>query len=202
MNRRTFDRIQRITRLTAVPVALLVSGLLVSVSSYAAFSATTSNPGNSWTTGTLDLVDDDSGSAMFAVTGLQPGDTGSRCIRVTASGTTPADVRLYAEDLVDSATSDKLSDAITLQIVEGTGGSSGSCSGFAPAGPAIFNGTLGSLATSATDYATGLGSWQTTGSAPRTVTYMFSYTLSSNAMISTQNTSVQLTFTWESQPLP
>ena len=85
-----------VVRVPTVPAALLVSALLVWQASNAAFSATTSNPGNSWTAGSVTLTDDDggtsptTGTAMFSAAGLVPGSTGSHCIAVTSTGTVPA----------------------------------------------------------------------------------------------------------------
>src|SRR4051794_4529260 len=70
----------------AVPAAVLASGALVWQSSYSAFSATTSNPTNNWTAGTVALADDDSNTALFTATNLKPGSTGTKCIAVTSTG--------------------------------------------------------------------------------------------------------------------
>ena len=45
-------------------------------------------PSARWPTaaGAVTLSDDDSGSAMFDLAGMAPGDTASRCIRVTYAG--------------------------------------------------------------------------------------------------------------------
>ena len=67
-------------------MAVLASGGLVWQSSYSAFSATTSNPTNNWSAGTVALSDDDSNTAMFTASNLKPGATGTKCIAVTSTG--------------------------------------------------------------------------------------------------------------------
>ena len=87
-------RLARAAKFAVIPAALAVSGLLVAQSSYSAFSARTHNPGNSWASGSVALTDDDNGVAMFDVTNLKPGDSGSKCLTVTSNGSLPSDVRL------------------------------------------------------------------------------------------------------------
>ena len=67
-----------IVAVLAVPLGLLGSGALVWQASYAAFTAQTTSPGNSWSTGSVALTDDDAGAAMFSRTGLAPGSSGER----------------------------------------------------------------------------------------------------------------------------
>ena len=70
----------------AVACAVLVATFLVLSVSRAAFTATTANEGNSLTGGRVTLTDDDTGSAMFTVSNMMPGDSQQRCIVVTYSG--------------------------------------------------------------------------------------------------------------------
>ncbi|MGI3780648.1 MAG: hypothetical protein ACRYG2_07710, partial [Janthinobacterium lividum] len=62
------------------PLAAVLTLGVVGQASYAAFSAKTVNTGDSLAVGTVVLADDDSGSALFALTNLKPGSSGSRCI--------------------------------------------------------------------------------------------------------------------------
>ncbi len=72
----------------AVPVGMVVSGALVWQSSYAAFSDTTVNPGNSFTAGSVVLDDNDSNTALFSVSDLAPKSTWTfKCIRLDYTGT-------------------------------------------------------------------------------------------------------------------
>ncbi|BDI22860.1 CalY family protein [Herbiconiux sp. L3-i23] len=194
-------RTSRIIKWAAIPAALLLSGATIAQASYSAFSATTSNTGNSWTAGTVALADDDSSTALFTTanaSNLKPGSTGVKCIAVSSSGTLPAAVKLYG---TNAATTNALSSSINLSIVQGTGGGFGSCSGFAPlaSGSSLFSGTLANFATTYTGYSNGLGNWAPTGAATETRTYQITYTVDAAAPNTTQGGTAALGFTWESQ---
>jgi hypothetical protein len=197
MNRPT-ARTSRIARWAAIPLALLASGAVVATASYSAFSATTSNPTNNWAVGTVALSDDDANTAMFNATSLKPGSTGTRCIAVTSSGSLPSAVKLYG---TNPATTNALSSSINLSVVEGTGGSFGSCTGFTPlaTGSSVYSGTLAAFGSTATSYASGLGSWAPTGEAAETRVFQFTYTVDPAAPNSTQGGTAAIGFTWEAQ---
>jgi predicted ribosomally synthesized peptide with SipW-like signal peptide len=76
-------------------VAVGISAALVLTATNAAFTATTTNPGNTFAAGSVALSDDDNGSAMFSTGNLKPGDSETHCILVSYSGTLGAQVRLY-----------------------------------------------------------------------------------------------------------
>ena len=89
--------------------------------------------------GTLELTDDDAGTALIDVSGLAPGRPIERCIAVTYSGNVvPAAVSFTAE--VDGA----LGSYLTLLVEEGTGGSFDSCSDFVAVG-VVSTGRLADL---------------------------------------------------------
>jgi len=190
----------RLIRLAALPVGMVVSALIVAQASYSAFSATTVNPTNNWAAGTVALSDDDSATAMFTVTGLRPGSTGTRCIAVTSTGTVPSAVRLYTSAASFSQTNG-LADAMTLTVTQGTGGSFGSCTGYSPlgVGGSLYSGSLTGFSTTATSYATGLGTWAPTGAASETRVFQFTYTLPTTAPNGTQAGTAAIGFTWEAQ---
>ena len=195
-------RTARIAGWIAIPAALLVSGLAIGGASYSAFSSTTSNPTNNWTTGTVALSDDDANVAMFTATGLKPGSTGTKCIVVTSTGSLPSAVKLYG---TGSATTLALSSSLNLTITQGTGGSfstSGpsSCTGFtaSPATP-IFAGTVASFASTYTSYANGLATWSPTGASSESKTFQFTYTVDPAAPSTTQGGTAALGFSWEAQ---
>ena len=78
----------------------LVVGVLGTVAAggvFGLFSATTQNAGNEISTGTVALSDNDNGSAMFNVQNAKPGDSWTRCIKISYAGTLPADVRQYIQ---------------------------------------------------------------------------------------------------------
>lgn len=174
-------------------------------SSYAAFSATTDNPANSWSTGSVVLTDDDTGTspttgaAMFSVPTMKPGATGSRCLTVTSSGSLPSAVRLYGTAFTDTKS---VASYLTLTVAVGTGGSYGSgaaCTGFT-GGSTVFTGTLADFAANRSTFANGVTTgWSPTGTAAESRTFQFTWTFSSTAPDTTQGGASQITFRWEAQ---
>lgn len=86
---------------TKILMTVLVVGLTGAVAGFgvfAAFSDTTSNTGNTFQAGSVDIGDNDGGStALFNGTlhgNTKPGDY-ERCIKVTYNGTLDATVKLY-----------------------------------------------------------------------------------------------------------
>jgi len=187
----------------AVPAAVLISGAAVAGGSYSAFSATTSNPTDNWSAGTVALADDDANVAMFNTTAasagnLKPGSTGTKCILVTSTGSLPSVVKLYGSS---ASTTNALSSYIDLTITQGSGATSSSCTGFTPlaSGSAVYSGTLANFGSSYSSYANGITSWTTTGAASETRAYQFTYTVQSTAPNSAQGGTAALGFTWEAQ---
>jgi hypothetical protein len=120
-------------------VALVVSTVTVWQSAYANFTDSAPSLTTTLGTGTLAISDDDAAGTMFVVGRLKPGVTGTRCIKVSVSGTAEAAVRLYG---TGRTVSRGLDASLQLTVREGTGGSTSSCNGFSstaatpcPAGP-------------------------------------------------------------------
>lgn len=184
--------------LTVVVVGLL--GLAIRAT-FAAFSTTTANPGNSFASGSVSIGDNDGGAAMYGVSNQKPGDSTSRCINVTYTGSLDADVRLYTTSTIGS-----VGQYVDLTITPGTQASPSfpSCTGFTPdAGGAIFSGTLSGFAATHNGYATGLA--DRPGSATKWVTndavvYRFTVTLQAGAPSTAQGQSTGAHgFTWEAR---
>jgi len=152
-----------------VPLALIASSAVVYQASNAAFTATTDNAGNSWQAGTVALSDNDSGAALFNVSNLAGGSTGSRCIQVSYTGSLASDVRLYATNVTGT-----LGQYLDWSVDLGQG-SNPDCSDFNPSVGNIYTGTLGAFATARTDWATGVPGWTPGGTQDRS--YRFTYTL-------------------------
>lgn len=190
-----------VVALGAIPVGLLVSGILVWQSSYAAFNAVVDNGVNSWSAGTVALSGDDgsdstgaTGTAIFTPVNLKPGATGTNCVQVSYNGTLASVVKLYVK--AGTLTGPPLAAQLDVTIVEGTGGAFGNCSGFV-AGATAYTGTLAGLAAAASDFATGVGVW--TPTAGQIQTYQITYTLKSTAPNTVQGASSSATVTWEAQ---
>lgn len=167
--------------------SVLVVGTLGSVSAlgvFGAFSATTQNAGNEISTGTVALGDNDGGQAAFQITGAKPGDTWTRCIKVTYTGSLPADVTNYL-----SSTIGPLSPYLSLKLERGTQttGAFPDCGNFvaAPTAPTVFDGPFTSTtpplprdpSTALTEAPVGKTYWETGDSLTLRMTLSLSSTL-------------------------
>jgi hypothetical protein len=178
--------------IVAATVAVATSGVMVFTSSSAAFSATTSNPGNTWTTGAAPTLTDDDASdtMMFNVANLGPGDTGQRCIAVTSTSSNPTrDLRFYST----RADSDTLGTQLTIKVERGTGGTFANCTGFSSAAT-IVNTTLDQVPAT---YAASTGTSVTVASGTATTVYRITYSLPANLSSTYASRTTQATFTWE-----
>jgi len=188
-----------------VPLAILASGGMVYQASNAAFSATTSTPDNNWTAGTVTVTDNDAGVALWDVTGLKPGSTGTKCVRVTYTGSLTADVRMYVSALAATPGGKSgMAPYLALQVTEGTGAQA-DCTDFANLGvPSVLTNagypttgsTLATWQAARNAWSNGAGTW--TGVATNgTRTFRIEYTLMDNNLA--QDTGVSASFIWEAR---
>lgn len=180
---------------------LLLTTLVVGATStvaglgvFAAFTATTTNTGNSIDSGTVSITDNDANAAMYVLPTQGPGATTQRCIHVTYGGNLPSTVKLYRSNTVTNGT------AFNLQVERGSGvtGSFPSCTGFTSAAT-IYTGTLGALGTT---YAGGVDARGTAWNSGDAVDYRFTITVVDDPTPNAHSTSVssgQHSFTWEAQ---
>lgn len=138
------DRASRKVLLSVLLLLCLTSA--GALGTWAAFSATTTNPGNSFDSGTVIISDNDSGSAMFAVTGVVPGSTGNTCMKVSYTGSLEATIKVYAGNV-----SNTFSDDFTITIDKSDAGSDDfqDCTGFAGGNVTnlVTDSTVGNLPT-------------------------------------------------------
>jgi hypothetical protein len=181
-----------------------VVGVVAGLGSYAVFTATTGNTGNTFASGTVSIEDNDSGSAMLALSNAKPGDADTSCIRIQYTGTLDATVRLYG------TVSGGLASYLTLTVTRGTDSSPSfdSCVNFTPDGTnyigagngVVYSGPLSSFPAS---YAAGLvdptaGSPET-WSEDEARSYRFVVTLQDDN--AAQGLSGDASFTWEARNL-
>lgn len=172
----------------AAGIGVVASGALVYQASYAAFTATAENTGNSWETGSVDLTDDDGGSALFSTATdglLQGGETGTRCLTVTSSGSLESTVTMSA-----SASGALAADIdLTVERGDATPTGPGDCTGFT--GSTVYSGALGGLeaALVATPE-----TWTSTADPVRT--YRITWSLPDGDDVITEGATASATFTW------
>jgi Concanavalin A-like lectin/glucanases superfamily len=200
-----------LARRHVVPAAVLAGVLggtcLLTTTTSAVFWVSTSNSGNSEGAGSVVLSDDDGGAGIFSMSGSVPGDTQTKCVTVTYSGTLGAQVRLYA-----SAGGTGLGAYMTAKITRGAFGTppgSGSCTGFtadsvnyASLGAGVlYNGALGSFPTT---WAAGTVDPSTTTSPTGEVwtngeQHAYQIQLTVRNTYSGENLTASPTFTWEAR---
>jgi hypothetical protein len=190
-------RTRRILALSSGPVAILVAGLMVWQGSEAAFTAETFNAGNNWQAGSVTLSNDGTGGAMFSIGSLVPGQTGTHCIVVTATGVAGV-VKTYTQDNV----SDGLQNNITMKIEQGTGGTFADCTDFTPEATHATQ-PLATLFADHTSYATGILPWSTSAGT-ESKTYRFTWAFDTTGLTEAQvnaleGKSVRTTIEWELQ---
>jgi hypothetical protein len=140
-----------------IALSALLVGVLAGVSAlgvFGLFTATTQNAGNEISTGTVALADNDAGSALLNITGAKPGDSWTRCIKVTYNGSLPATVHSWMQDVTGP-----LAAYVHLTLIQGTQASATfpDCTGFTPdAVGQVYDGPLNGLV--GTSYDTGVPS--------------------------------------------
>ncbi len=174
-------------------------GAVAGLGTFSAFSATTTNSGNNISSGSVKIDQHTGATTLYNVTNQKPGDSTTKCLRVTYSGSlTASAVKLYVSAGVTGGSN------YNLEIDRGTGLSTldatMSCAGFSQSSVA-YNGALTALGSS---YGTGLdgkaaaATWATSD----TVDYRFIITqnddTTANAHTSTV-TSGSHSFTWEAR---
>jgi len=185
-------------------LSTLVVGLLCGLTTlgvFGLFSATTQNAGNEISTGTVAISDNDAGSALYNITGAKPGDTVSKCIRTTYTGSLPANVHLYTTSVPGA-----LAQYIDLTITKGTqlNSSFPDCTGFtADSGGQLFAGTLQSFEQTRNAFAAGIATvpaGQTAWLTGASVVYRIDATLQAGTPDASQGSSSGAhTFIWEAR---
>jgi hypothetical protein len=195
-------RARKFVGMAIVPAAILIAGALVWQSSYAAFTASTRNAGNSWSAGQVSLTDDDNGTAAFTAENLVPGESGTKCIVVTSNSSVAGEVRTYVANL--SASGHGLEEHIVFRLESGTGGSFNDCAGFTPTGEPAVPVTIKDAAANTNSYANGGHAWTTTGTVGEKMSYRASWTfdttnLTQDRINALQGATVSADLVWELQ---
>lgn len=185
---------KRRAKVAGIIASLSLLALAGVTATWSAFSGTTTNPGNTFNAGTVELTDNDADAAMFtfdATSPMAPGVAVERCINVTYTGSLDAVVKLYS-----NGQATPLAQYLDVKVERGTGtnGADMSCTTFTP--DATTPGTY-TLATFPADYGSGFSSgtpWTTND----VHAYRFTVTLQDVAAAEGL-ASGPVEFTWEAQ---
>jgi len=190
----TTSRSARYARWLSIPLGLAISALLVWQASYAAFSASAENNGNTWGAGHVGIrLGEGTPEPMFALEDLAPGaPPATQTVTATYTGSLDADVSLFARN-ADAGTADDLAQYIDLVITaaEGTTWSAG------PSGE-IFRGTLAAFLAGHDDFADGL-TYEALGGSQQQGIFRFTTQLRADAPNSVQGTTVTVDFVAEAR---
>jgi hypothetical protein len=183
--------------LVTLALVVVVGGLAV-FGTFAAFTATTSNTGNTISSGTVNINQHSGATTLYSVTNAKPGDSLSRCVRVTYTGSLAASVKLYASAGITGGSN------YNLQVERGSGltapAADMNCTGFSSSSTA-YNGQLSSFAST---YGTGYDgkaggtAWANNDSVDYRFTISQNDDTTANAHTSTV-TSGTHSFTWEAR---
>ena len=164
-----------------------------------AFSASTATSGSTVTAGTVDLEDDDDTTALYSISGMKPGDSVQRCLRVRYTGSLGGSVAISTPSTPGAAGA-----YVRVRIEAGrrTGGATfPSCTGFT-ADASLFLGTLDAFAAAHGTAGTPLGTvpfGKTAWAAGDAVVYRFTVSLPSTTSDAARGTSTGAhTFRWRS----
>jgi hypothetical protein len=186
-------------------LSLLVVGVTASIAAFgvfSAFSSQTSNPGNNFSAGTVNISDNDGGVAAYSVSNGKPNSTGSSCVRVVYTGSLDSDVHLYTPETIGT-----LGPYVNLTIQPGTQATPNmNCSGFTPVGSPVYSGTLSAWSAAHNSYANGLSvlpsasatKWATNDAVVYQITATLQDNNSANGVTSSMSTGTH-SFVWEAQ---
>jgi hypothetical protein len=182
-------------QLAAGALSFVLIALLVVTSSRAAFVAQNDNTGNSVSSASIQLSDNDSSTAMFNnVTGMVPLTPVDKCIDVTYTGTIdPTAVVLYASGTPTLDLAPYLD--LTIDIGADTPAPFRDCTGFTPTAN-LYTGTLAAFASAKTSYANGVTTWDPSATG-EVRTFRFRLTVQDNALAA--NKSTTFGFSWETR---
>jgi predicted ribosomally synthesized peptide with SipW-like signal peptide len=189
-------------QLALILLVVLAAGVVAGFGTWAAYTDTTVSPSSNFAAGSVDIDDNDGGTALLSIANGTPGSSDSGCIRVSYAGSLPANVRLYG-----STSGTGLDQHLDVVVTRGTipAGAFHSCTGFTAdalnyigAGPGvIYSGTLQGFPD---NFAAGLVDppgvpelW-TSG---ETHAYRLTVTVQSNS--AAQGRNAAQTFTWEAR---
>jgi spore coat-associated protein N len=175
--------------LGALATVLAAAGL--TVASGANFNATSANPANTFSTGTLTMDNSAPNAAIFTASNLRPGQTSVGIVDIKNTGSLSGDFTLTSSTPVDSDTANRLSAKLNVVVKDcGTfaaDDTAPSCTG----GAVKYTGTLAQMGTTGHEISA-LGNYAA-GDKHR---YQFAVTFDSSADNAYQGDNTSVGFTW------
>lgn len=201
--RRPKIRGARLLGVASLPIALVATAGIVSASSYSVFTATTNSPNNSFSSGSVVLTNDSTGSqtatgsALYTVSGITPTSAAVvKCVDVQSTGSVPSAVRLYTQNTTTNPNGNSLAQYLKLQVEIGTVGST--CTSFTSSSSIVAAGTTLATLQGFTSYANSKDTtWAPTGGTTETRAFRFTLTPDSAMPNSVEGSSTTTSFVWE-----
>ena len=169
-------------RRTLAALATLLIAVGITAASGATFSAQSVNPSNTFSSGTMTLLNDKEGLAVLTASNLKPaGPAQTGDVRIENTGSLPGAISLSKDNLVDSTPA--MAGLLNLSIVDC--GTDLNCS----TGPStsVYSGTVAAMPSQA------LGTWATNEAHM----YRFSVGLAGSADNSYQGKTTSVRFVWD-----
>lgn len=176
-NTATAPRVSR-SKKVLIPLATLLAAGAVAVGSGATFTSTTGNTISAVTSGSLSQSNSKDGQAVFNLTDIKPGDTINGSLKITNTGSLPADFTLTEVESANGFDGENLKLVITNTTDNET----------------VYTGTFGGLADGTKN---ALGTYE----AGAANDYTFTVTLAQDAPNSQQGKTASAVYTWDSVQL-
>jgi hypothetical protein len=146
------------------------------------------------------------GPGQVSGANLAPGDTAINCVKVTYTGALPSTVKLFASSVsgVNGSGGTGVLAYLHVKIEEGTGGSFGTCAGFAASSTLWNTGTHGGVGSDLlgvfpTTYATGPSSGVASWTNPTSRVYRITMQLDAATPSTSHGGSASATFNWQAE---
>jgi hypothetical protein len=168
-------------------LSLVLLAIGIAIGSGASFTAQTSNPSNTFSSGTLSMSNSKDNAAILTASGMKPGDTATGTVDIQNTGTLSGTFSLSRSALTDSDSSNPMSAKLDLTVKDCGDFSAGTPT--CDAGdPVKYTGTLGAMTGSS-----GLGTY----AANDKHRYEFTVVFNSSAGNAYQGDSSTATFQWD-----
>ena len=183
-----FEALVKHPRRTLAALATALLAVAVAIGSGASFSAQSSNPGNSFASGTLTMSNSKDNAAILTASNMKPGDSTSGTLDIQNTGSLGGTYSLSRSALTDSSGSNPLSAKLDLVVTD--------CGNFSSGTPTCgdgddvskYSGTLAAMTSSVS-----LGTY----AANEKHRYQFAVTFNSSAGNVYQGSTSTATFQWD-----